>query len=227
MLEVSSLRSPSNKAAAVDPRRGGFVVVGDHAGFLPTSAGTVVVDGDDFLVDDDNLLDYIDFSSCCDMPFFDADGDILPDLEVDPTESLLAEFSSPSPETTPPGPPPPPPDEERAPPQVVAAAAPKEAADDIGGGGEKEAAAVTTTTTTKQQHKAGGEVASTTLIITEEEEEQEDSGAGSSDAKSSSSAAAGGHSSNKKKASAAGKDSNGKRKVKVRYTTTARNIYLP
>ncbi|XP_062188649.1 probable transcription factor GLK2 isoform X2 [Phragmites australis] len=79
MLEVSTLRSPSK----ADQR--GFI--GDHAGF-PTSA----TDCDDFMVDD-NLLDYIDFS-CCDVPsFFDADGDILPDLEVDPME-LLAEFSS-------------------------------------------------------------------------------------------------------------------------------------
>uniref|UniRef100_A0ACD5VWK8 Uncharacterized protein n=1 Tax=Avena sativa TaxID=4498 RepID=A0ACD5VWK8_AVESA len=42
--------------------------------------------------EDDFLLDYIDFSTC-DVPFFHVDdGDILPDLEVDPTE-LLAEFA--------------------------------------------------------------------------------------------------------------------------------------
>ncbi|XP_062233484.1 probable transcription factor GLK2 isoform X2 [Phragmites australis] len=80
MLEVSTLRSPS-KADQL-----GFV--GDHVGFPSMSATDCV----DFMVDDNLLLDYIDFS--CDVPFFDAHGYILPDLEVDPTE-LLAGFSTP------------------------------------------------------------------------------------------------------------------------------------
>ncbi|WVZ72974.1 hypothetical protein U9M48_021351 [Paspalum notatum var. saurae] len=109
MLEVSSLRlcspptppSPSSSskavaaAAATDPAPHQLIgfVGGDHvhaAGF-PTSGP------DDGFMDDDTdslLLDYIDFSSCdVVVPFFDADGDVLPDLEADPTE-LLAEFSS-------------------------------------------------------------------------------------------------------------------------------------
>ncbi|XP_034593872.1 probable transcription factor GLK2 isoform X2 [Setaria viridis] len=182
MLEVSSLRSPSK---AADQR--GFV--GDHVGF-PTSAGT-----DDFMVDD-NLLDYIDFSSCCDMPFFDADGDILPDLEVDPTESLLAEFSSP--ETSPAaadgggGAEAKPPDEKQEQVAAKTAAAEETKADDD----EKTAAGGVVVT-----RKRNGDEVTTT------EEDSAGAGAGS-DTKSS--AAAGGHS--KKKASA-GKDSNGKRKV--------------
>ncbi|RCV23398.1 hypothetical protein SETIT_5G003100v2 [Setaria italica] len=187
MLEVSSLRSPSK---AADQR--GFV--GDHVGF-PTSAGT-----DDFMVDD-NLLDYIDFSSCCDMPFFDADGDILPDLEVDPTESLLAEFSSP--ETSPAaadgggGAEAKPPDEKQEQVAAKTAAAEETKADD-----DEKAAAGGVVVTRKRN---GDEVTTT-------EEDSAGAGAGS-DTKSS--AAAGGHS--KKKASA-GKDSNGKRKVKVDWT---------
>ncbi|KAK3163184.1 hypothetical protein QOZ80_1AG0000280 [Eleusine coracana subsp. coracana] len=74
MLEVSTLRSPSN-----------------HVGFT-TDCGD---DDESFMVVDDDsnlLLDYINFTSCDVVPsFFYADGDILPDLEVDPTE-LLAEF---------------------------------------------------------------------------------------------------------------------------------------
>lgn len=73
MLEVATLQSPNQAAFSL----------GDHhhvdVGFP---------DGDD-----DFLLDYIDFSTC-DVPFFHVDDgdDILPDLEVDPTE-LLAEFA--------------------------------------------------------------------------------------------------------------------------------------
>jgi hypothetical protein len=75
MLEVATLQSPNQGVFSLG--------VGDHhhvdVGFP---------DG----VDDDFLLDYIDFSTC-DVPFFHVDdGDILPDLEVDPTE-LLAEFA--------------------------------------------------------------------------------------------------------------------------------------
>ncbi|XP_040379329.1 probable transcription factor GLK2 isoform X2 [Oryza brachyantha] len=83
MLEVSTLRSPKAD------QRAGVGIGGGHVGFAAPSAD---VDEDAFIVDD-SLLEYIDFS-CCDVPFFHAeDGDILPDLEVDPTE-LLAEFAS-------------------------------------------------------------------------------------------------------------------------------------
>jgi hypothetical protein len=78
MLEV--LRSPRSKAA--DPQL--HVDVG-----FPSATDDC---GDEFMVvDGDILLSYTDFT-CYDVPsFFDADGGILPDLEVDPTE-LLAEF---------------------------------------------------------------------------------------------------------------------------------------
>ncbi|KAJ1281804.1 hypothetical protein BS78_03G002200 [Paspalum vaginatum] len=110
MLEVSSLRlrspptppSPGNSgsikaAAATDPPPHQLIgfVGGDHvhaaAGFPTSPAADGFMDD----VDTDSLLlDYIDFSSCdVVVPFFDADGDVLPDLEADPTE-LLAEFSS-------------------------------------------------------------------------------------------------------------------------------------
>ncbi|KAK3159608.1 hypothetical protein QOZ80_1BG0048740 [Eleusine coracana subsp. coracana] len=77
MLELSTLRSPSN-----------------HAVGFTTDCGD---DDESFMVVDDEsnlLLDYINFTSCDVVvpSFFDADGDILPDLEVDPTEELLAEF---------------------------------------------------------------------------------------------------------------------------------------
>ncbi|KAK1663517.1 hypothetical protein QYE76_051676 [Lolium multiflorum] len=82
MLEVASLQSPNQ----------GVFGLGDHHHHVDVG----FPDG----VDDDFLLDYIDFSTC-DVPFFhvDDDGDILPDLEVDPTE-LLAEFAD-EPATTP------------------------------------------------------------------------------------------------------------------------------
>ncbi|XP_051224006.1 probable transcription factor GLK2 isoform X1 [Lolium perenne] len=75
MLEVASLQSPNQAVFGL----------GDHHHHVDVG----FPDG----VDDDFLLDYIDFSTC-DVPFFhvDDDGDILPDLEVDPTE-LLAEFA--------------------------------------------------------------------------------------------------------------------------------------
>ncbi|CAM0880613.1 unnamed protein product [Alopecurus aequalis] len=77
MLEVATLQSPNQAVFGL----------GDHhvdVGFP---------DGDD-----DFLLDYIDFSTC-EVPFFHVDdGDILPDLEVDPTE-LLAEFADEPPTT--------------------------------------------------------------------------------------------------------------------------------
>nr|CAB3471589.1 unnamed protein product [Digitaria exilis] len=191
MLEVSSLRSPSN--AAADQR--GFDHVGGHC-------------CDDFMVDD-NLLDYIDFS--CEVPsLFDADGDILPDLEVDPAD-LLAEFSSLEAETTsptaahqlltnigddddhPPPPPPPPPD-------VQETNNIKTAAEEAGGG-VKNHAAVTTTTTEEDSSSAGATAGSDTKSSSSHHHH---------------------HSSNKKKqqASAAGKNNsnNGKRKVKVDWT---------
>ncbi|KAF0917586.1 hypothetical protein E2562_020957 [Oryza meyeriana var. granulata] len=83
MLEVSTLRSPK-----ADQRAGAVGGGHHHVGFAAPSA-----DDEDAFIVDDSLLEYIDFS-CCDVPFFHADdGDILPDLEVDPTE-LLAEFAS-------------------------------------------------------------------------------------------------------------------------------------
>jgi hypothetical protein len=85
MLEV--LPSPRSKAAAADQ----LLHVVDDVGFLTSTDDHC----ESFMVDDgdNNLLDYIDFT-CCDVvpSFFDADGDILPDLEVDPTDELLAEF---------------------------------------------------------------------------------------------------------------------------------------
>ncbi|KAG2585917.1 hypothetical protein PVAP13_5NG008500 [Panicum virgatum] len=203
MLEVSSLRSPSK----VDHQRG---FVGDHVVF-PTS-GSVC---DDFMVDD-NLLDYIDFS--CDVPFFDADGDILPDLEVDPTE-LLAEFSSP--ETSPTEADgcrveAKPPDDLR---QALAAAeeeavttsttVEEKKADEIinrrmllGNDDDKLAAASGSgVTTTRKSVDAEGSSAVTT---------EEDSAGAGSDTKSSS-ASAGGHCGKKKAADK--NSSNGKRKV--------------
>jgi hypothetical protein len=85
MLEV--IPSPISKAAADQLLH----VVDDDVGFLTSTDDDYC---ESFMVDDgdDNLFDYIDFT-CCDVvpSFFDADGDILPDLEVDPTE-LLAEF---------------------------------------------------------------------------------------------------------------------------------------
>ncbi|OEL24245.1 putative transcription factor GLK2 [Dichanthelium oligosanthes] len=190
MLEVSALRSPSK---AADPR--GFV--GDHVGF-PTSGS----DCDDcFMVDDNLLLDYIDFS--CDVPFFDADGDILPDLEVDPTE-LLAEFDGCS-------------GAEAKAPDVKQEAGPEQEQrvtttieDDIEkrllGKDEKKG------TNNKQN---GDELQGSSAVTTEDDS---GSGAGSSDSKSSASASAGGHSKKKPSATAAGNNSNGKRKVKVDWT---------
>jgi hypothetical protein len=84
MLEV--IPSPISKAAADQLLH----VVDDDVGFLTSTDDDYC---ESFMVDDgdDNLFDYIDFTCCDVVPSFDADGDILPDLEVDPTE-LLAEF---------------------------------------------------------------------------------------------------------------------------------------
>ena len=202
MLEVSSLRSPSK----VDHQRG---FVGDHVVF-PTS-GSVC---DDFMVDD-NLLDYIDFS-CDAVPFFDADGDILPDLEVDPTE-LLAEFSSP----------------ETSPTAADGCRAEAKPPDDLRRRQPEEEAVVlstsTTTATTVEEKKAervlsakdeklaaaGVSVTTRTMrkkVDGEGSSAEEDSGGAGSDTKWS--ASAGGH--GKKKTAAADKNSSsGKRKVKV------------
>jgi len=204
MLEVSILRSPSK----ADHHQRGFV--GDHVVF-PTS-GSVCCD--DFMVDD-NLLDYIDFS-CDAVPFFDADGDILPDLEVDPTE-LLAEFSSP--EASP-----------------AAARAEAKPPDDLRRRQPEEEAVVlrtsTTTATTVEEKKAervlsakdeklaaaGVSVTTRTMrkkVDGEGSSAEEDSGGAGSDTKWS--ASAGGH--GKKKTAAADKNSSsGKRKVKVDWT---------
>ncbi|CAO2175249.1 unnamed protein product [Urochloa humidicola] len=196
MLEVSILRSPSK----ADQR--GFV--GDHGGLFPGGAG----DCDEFMVGvDGNLLEleYMeDFISCCDVPFFDADGDILPDLEVDPTE-LLAEFSSP--ETSPAaaeddGGRPPDLEQQQVATVVGEEDHHQEAAAEINNKqrvvllekDDKKAAAGATA-----NNKKGDEGSS--AVTTEQED--------SDDIKSS----AGGH--GKKKAC---KDSNGKRKVKVDWT---------
>ncbi|KAF7028994.1 hypothetical protein CFC21_040833 [Triticum aestivum] len=76
MLEVATLQSPNPAVFSL----------GEHH-HVDVGFPEVTVEEDDF------LLDYIDFSTC-DMPFFHVDDgdDILPDLEVDPTE-LLAEFA--------------------------------------------------------------------------------------------------------------------------------------
>ncbi|EMS47265.1 putative transcription factor GLK2 [Triticum urartu] len=76
MLEVATLQSPNPAVFSL----------GDHH-HVDVGFPEATVEEDDF------LLDYIDFSTC-DMPFFHVDDgdDILPDLEVDPTE-LLAEFA--------------------------------------------------------------------------------------------------------------------------------------
>ncbi|CAO2205008.1 unnamed protein product [Urochloa humidicola] len=218
MLEVSSLRSPSKG----DHQRG---FVGDHVGLFPTSGGGSDCD-DCFMAVDDNLLEYIDFS-CCDVPFFDADGDILPDLEVDPTDEaeLLAEFSSPDPETTTPAADDdgkPPPDVNKQ--QQVAGnqqssvrEEEEKAADEIDDKlkqgvlekHEKKAAAAGVTTTSNNKKKKGGIDEGSSAVTAEEDSS---GAAAGSDTKSSASG--------KKKASAAaaGKDSNGKRKVKVDWT---------
>ncbi|KAL6850156.1 hypothetical protein ACP4OV_020783 [Aristida adscensionis] len=189
MLQVSTLPSPSKADQRV-------FVGGDHVGF-PTAAD------DDFMVGDDNLLDYIDFSSCCDVPsFFDADGDILPDLEVDPTE-LLAEFSSLDDPTVSPPP-----------------AEPADAGDRGGGGADARPPDVqedNKAETTKQlledpqndvvKTSAGDEVPS--AVTTEDS-----AAAAGSDSKSSASA----EGQSKKNSSASGKNSHGKRKVKVDWT---------
>jgi len=206
MLEVSSLRSPSK----VDHQRG---FVGDHVVF-PTS-GSVC---DDFMVDD-NLLDYIDFS--CDVPFFDADGDILPDLEVDPTE-LLAEFSSP----------------ETSPTAADGCRAEAKPPDDLRQAGAEEEAVTTSTTV---EEKKADEIINRRMLLGNDDEKlaaasgsgvtttrksvdaegssavttEEDSAGAGSDTKSSS-ASAGGHCGKKKAADK--KSSNGKRKVKVDWT---------
>ncbi|CAL5049530.1 unnamed protein product [Urochloa decumbens] len=188
MLEVSILRSPSK---AADQR--GFDV-----GLFPTSGGGG--DCDDFMGVDDNLNlleSYIDFS-CCDVPFFDADGDILPDLEVDPTDELLAEFSS-SPEATSPAA-----EHDDAikqqlqgQHQVVVGEEDEKAADERG------------VLTLEKDDKKAAAAAGPVVGVTTEEDYSAGGAAGSSDDTNKSSAAA------KKKAS---KDSNGKRKVKVDWT---------
>ncbi|CAM0144408.1 unnamed protein product [Urochloa decumbens] len=198
MLEVSILRSPSK----ADPQRGFDV------GLFPTSGGGGGgSDCDDFMGVDDNLnlLEYIDFS-CCDVPFFDADGDILPDLEVDPTDELLAEFSS-SPETTSPAAEhaEPPPDVKQLQGQQVVGEEEEKAAEHINNkqrgvvlDDQDEKKAAGETRSNKNSKKGGDEGSS--AVTTEEEDSA--GAAGSDNTKSSASA--------KKKSS---KDSNGKRKV--------------
>ncbi|KAG8045494.1 hypothetical protein GUJ93_ZPchr0008g12631 [Zizania palustris] len=217
MLEVSTLRSPNKADRAA--------VVGDHlhhhvVGF-PAPPATDE-DDDTFIVDDCSLLDYIDFS-CCDVPFFHADdGDILPDLEVDPTDELLAEFESS------PG------DEARTTAASTAESEPA-AADCCGGtkGDVKEDGAADESSplphgkkdldqldeveaeTTKEFKNGDDEVLS---AVTSEDSPA----AAGCDAKSSAPPAAEGHS--KRKASSSptttttGKNSHGKRKVKVDWT---------
>ena len=216
MLEVSILRSPSK----ADHHQRGFV--GDHVVF-PTS-GSVCCD--DFMVDD-NLLDYIDFS-CDAVPFFDADGDILPDLEVDPTE-LLAEFSSP----------------ETSPTAADGCRAEAKPPDDLRQAGAEEEVVTTSTTTTAVEEKKADEIINRRMLLGKDDEKlgasgsgvtttrksvdaegssavttEEDSAGAGSDTKSSS-ASAGGHCGKKKVADK--KSSNGKRKVKVRAVLITKN----
>lgn len=191
MLEVSTLRSPKADQRAV---------VGDHHVGYPAPPAT---DDDDFMVDD-NLLDYIDFS--CDVPFFHADGDILPDLEVDPTE-LLAEFSSPGEPTV----------------------SPEEPADGCGAradaGGETKTPAVSEAEKElleqekdqkgllleEKDVKSNGDEVSSAVTT-------EDSAAVGSDTKSSASAEGNSKRKPSSSASASAKNSQGKRKVKVDWT---------
>ncbi|RLN25385.1 hypothetical protein C2845_PM07G40450 [Panicum miliaceum] len=186
MLEVSSsLRSPSK--ADHHLAASGFVGDQHHVVVLPTS-------GSDF-------MDYIDFSFC-DVPLFDSDGDILPDLEVDPTEELLAEFSS-SPETSPTAA-----DGRVLQDQAAVAGEKKLAADEI-----ENKQRVLSLEKEDEKLSAGSVMATRKNVVDAEgvTTEEEDSAGKSS-------ASAGGH--GKKKASAADKQSscNGKRKVKVDWT---------
>ncbi|KAL5220131.1 hypothetical protein ABZP36_024844 [Zizania latifolia] len=211
MLEVSTLRSPNKADRAA--------VVGDHhhhhvVGF--PAPPTTDDDDDTFIVDDCSLLDYIDFS-CCDVPFFHADdGDILPDLEVDPTDELLAEFESS------PG------DEARTTAASTAESEPA-AADCCGGakGNMKEDGAADESSPPPQGKKDEDEVeAETTKEFKNGDDEvlsavttEDSTAAAGCDAKSSAPSAEG-HS--KRKASSptttTGKNSHGKRKVKVDWT---------
>ncbi|KAG0535709.1 hypothetical protein BDA96_03G002900 [Sorghum bicolor] len=199
MLGVSTLRSPSRSSSKADQHCGGGFV-GDHHVVFPTSGGgSDCCDGFAMVDVDDNLLDYIDFS--CDVPFFDADGDILPDLEVDPTE-LLAEFSST-----------PPPDD------LLLVHVDDEAAnnkppvvpdDDVK---QHHLAVVTTAAAQEEKQTCGGDekhVAASKQTTTEEDYSAACAGAAVSDTKSSASAA---ESHSKKKAAAGNKNSHGKRKV--------------
>uniref|UniRef100_A0A0E0FJA1 HTH myb-type domain-containing protein n=2 Tax=Oryza TaxID=4527 RepID=A0A0E0FJA1_ORYNI len=219
MLEVSTLRSPK-----ADQRAG----VGGHhvVGFVPAppSPADVADEVDAFIVDDSCLLEYIDFS-CCDVPFFHADdGDILPDLEVDPTE-LLAEFAS-SPDDEPP-----PTTSAPGPGEPAAAAGAKEdvkedgaaaaaaAADYDGspppprGKKKKDDEERSSSLPEEKDAKNGGGDEVLSAVTTE------DSSAG---AAKSCSPSAEGHSKRKPSSSsssaAAGKNSHGKRKVKVDWT---------
>ncbi|EAY73216.1 hypothetical protein OsI_01087 [Oryza sativa Indica Group] len=219
MLEVSTLRSPK-----ADQRAG----VGGHhvVGFVPAppSPADIADEVDAFIVDDSCLLEYIDFS-CCDVPFFHADdGDILPDLEVDPTE-LLAEFAS-SPDDEPP-----PTTSAPGPGEPAAAAGAKEdvkedgaaaaaaAADYDGspppprGKKKKDDEERSSSLPEEKDAKNGGGDEVLSAVTTE------DSSAG---AAKSCSPSAEGHSKRKPSSSsssaAAGKNSHGKRKVKVDWT---------
>uniref|UniRef100_A0A0E0JG61 HTH myb-type domain-containing protein n=1 Tax=Oryza punctata TaxID=4537 RepID=A0A0E0JG61_ORYPU len=217
MLEVSTLRSPK-----ADQRAG----VGGHhvVGFVPAPSSADVVDEVDAFIVDDSLLEYIDFS-CCDVPFFHADdGDILPDLEVDPTE-LLAEFASS-------------PDEE---PQQTSAASPGEAAAASGAKedvkqGETTAADYDGSPSPPPGKKKDNEERSSSLleekdgknggatdeVLSAVTTEDSSAAAGCDGAAKSSSPSAEGHSKRKPSSSsssaAAGKNSHGKRKVKVDWT---------
>uniref|UniRef100_A0A0D3ELK6 HTH myb-type domain-containing protein n=1 Tax=Oryza barthii TaxID=65489 RepID=A0A0D3ELK6_9ORYZ len=215
MLEVSTLRSPK-----ADQRAG----VGGHhvVGFVPAPSPADVADEvDAFIVDDSCLLEYIDFS-CCDVPFFHADdGDILPDLEVDPTE-LLAEFAS-SPDDEPP------PTSAASPGEPAAAGGAKE---DVKEDGAAAAADYDGSPPPPRGKKKDEEERSSSLL---EEKDAKNGGGGgdevlsavttedsSAGAAKSSSPSAEGHSKRKPSSSsssaAAGKNSHGKRKVKVDWT---------
>uniref|UniRef100_A0A0D9UYU7 HTH myb-type domain-containing protein n=1 Tax=Leersia perrieri TaxID=77586 RepID=A0A0D9UYU7_9ORYZ len=210
MLEVSTLRSPKADQHVV--------------GFLPTppppTAGVVVNDDDDAFIVDDSLLDYIDFTCCDVVPFFHADyvdGDILPDLEVDPTE-LLAEFSS-SPEDEPPQP------ASKSPTDEASAGEKKDGVkeDVVAAGDESTAAAHGKKGEEKVDEKNGGGGDEVVSAVTTDDSS---AGTGCDGAKSSPSPSAEGHSKRKSSSSSAaaaaaasGKNSHGsKRKVKVDWT---------
>lgn len=241
MLEVPTLHSPprptrsssSCRRASDDEQQQqlGF----QHAGGgFPTSADDCCgVDFVGMVVDDDAadslLLDYIDFSSCDVVPFFDADGDVLPDLEADPTELLLADFSSlPSPAAAPP-----PDNDDKQEDLDDLLADGMQQVKEMSSGCHDDAATTTNDSIIKNNNNSkqeeplagGGSSAATSTTADQEEEDSVSAGGpagAASDASKSTSSAEGRHRHGKKKgaaaAAAAGSNPHGKRKVKVDWT---------